>query len=155
MNIVKILKYCPKGTKLYSTIFGEVTFELVSSDETYPIKVKNLDDETCKFTEEGKYLSPYKGECTLFPSKEQRDWNEFRLPIKRGDIMMVIDGTIPFIASGEITIDNSPKYICGITNSETFKIDNGDYCWTSDFYIPATEEVKKKLFEAIKEAGYR
>lgn len=28
MNISEILKYCPKGTKLYSTAFGEV--ELIS-----------------------------------------------------------------------------------------------------------------------------
>lgn len=155
MNIAEILKYCPKGTKLYSTIFGEVTFERVSSDETYPIKVKNWDNETCVFTEEGKYLRPYKGECILFPSEDQRNWNEFRLPIKRGDIMMQIDGTIPFIASGEITIDNNPKYICGITDGGNFKINNDDYCWTSEFYIPASKEVKKKLFKAMKKAGYK
>ena len=26
-NLVNILKYCPEGTKLYSPIFGEVTFK--------------------------------------------------------------------------------------------------------------------------------
>lgn len=155
MNIAEILKYCPKGTKLYSTIFGEVIFERVSSDETYPIKVKNWNNETCVFTEEGKYLSPYKGECILFPSKDQRDWNEFKIPVKKGDIMMQVDGTLPFIASGESTIDNYPKYICGITDGGNFKINEDNYSWTNEFYIPATEEVKEKLFEAIKEAGYK
>lgn len=91
----------------------------------------------------------------MFPSEDQRHWNEFRLPIKRGDIMMQIDGTIPFIASGEITIDNNPKYICGITDGGNFKINNDDYCWTSEFYIPASKEVKKKLFKAMKKAGYK
>lgn len=42
MNIAEILKYCPKGTKLYSTIFGEVIFKRVSSDKNYPIKVKRV-----------------------------------------------------------------------------------------------------------------
>ncbi len=31
MNIAEILKYCPKGTKLYSTIFGEV--ELIQANK--------------------------------------------------------------------------------------------------------------------------
>lgn len=31
MNVAEILKYCPKGTKLYSTVFGEVKFS-----EVYP-----------------------------------------------------------------------------------------------------------------------
>ena len=36
MNIAKILKYCPKGTKLYSPAYGEVKFiEIVN-----PIKIR-------------------------------------------------------------------------------------------------------------------
>lgn len=30
MNIAEILRHCPKGTKLYSTAFGEVTLDEVS-----------------------------------------------------------------------------------------------------------------------------
>lgn len=69
MNIAEILKYCPKGTKLYSTIFGEVIFERVSSDETYPIKVKNWDNETCVFTEEGNILNLIKENVSCFHLK--------------------------------------------------------------------------------------
>lgn len=155
MNIAEILKYCPKGTKLYSTIFGEVIFERVSSDETYPIKVKNWNNETCVFTEEGKYLSPYKGECILSPSKEQRDWSKFRIPVKRGDIMMGISGKSSFIASGKI-VNNNPNGICGIAYGGSFIINNNNNnCWTDEFCISATEEVKTKLFAAIEKAGYR
>lgn len=39
MNIAEILKYCPKGTKLYSTIFGEVTLNKIDIHEKYPIIV--------------------------------------------------------------------------------------------------------------------
>ena len=28
-------------------------------------------------TADGRYFSQYDGECTLFPSKEQRDWSKF------------------------------------------------------------------------------
>lgn len=155
MNIAEILKYCPKGTKLYSTIFGEVIFERVSSDETYPIKVKKWNNETRVFTEEGKYLSPYKGECILFPSKEQRDWSKFRIPVKRGDIMMGISGKSSFIASGKI-VNNNPNGICGIAYGGSFIINNNNNnCWTDEFCISATEEVKTKLFAAIEKAGYK
>lgn len=34
-----------------------------------------------------------------------------------------------------------------------FKTDSNCF-WTDKFYIPASKEIKKKLFKAIKEAGY-
>ena len=39
MNIAELLKYCPKGTKLYSTVFGEVKFfEIYLNDIVVIIK---------------------------------------------------------------------------------------------------------------------
>lgn len=32
MSLAEILKNCPKGTKLYSPIFGEVKFKCISPD---------------------------------------------------------------------------------------------------------------------------
>lgn len=153
MNIANLLKYCPKGTKLYSTIFGEVTFDRIDVNEEYPILVYKIDDTHILFDEEGRYVKYYNSECILFPSKDQRDWSKFRLPLKRGDIMMKADGTIPFIASGEFYKDTSPKYICGVDTTGHFK--TGIYGWTSEFYIPASKEAKKELFSKIAEAGYK
>lgn len=42
INLVEILKDTPKGTKLYSTIFGEVSFDHIDKDEFYPIKVETI-----------------------------------------------------------------------------------------------------------------
>ena len=81
IDLTKILKGCPKGTKLYSTIHGEVSL-ITSNDITqhYPIAVK-LNDKTEEiFTSEGKLLDDFDGECTLFPSKDQRDWSKFTAP---------------------------------------------------------------------------
>ena len=150
MNIVEILKYCPKGTKLYSTAFGEV--ELIdASSLANTILVQNNHDTPFTFYSDGSYILD--GECILFPSKDQRDWSKFRLPLKKGDIMMKADGTIPFIASGEFYEDTSPKYICGVSITGRFSI--GIYGWTSEFYIPASKEAKKELFSKIAEAGYK
>lgn len=158
MNIAEILKYCPKGTKLYSLVDGEVTLENIvdSKYAQYPIEVNINKYKNSYYTKDGLLsLNRVGGECVLFPSKDQRDWSTFRIPVKKGDIMMQIDGTLPFIASGGSTIDDYPKYICGITDCGNFKISNNNYGWTDEFYIPASEEAKKKLFDKMEEAGYR
>ena len=88
IDLTKILKNCPKGTKFYSSIYGEViysytyisysaakfVFILPNSDSMFdntPIKIE--------YYWNGKYITNM-GECTLFPSKEQRDWNKFTAP---------------------------------------------------------------------------
>nr|DAG90574.1 MAG TPA: hypothetical protein [Crassvirales sp.] len=152
MNIAEILKYCPKGTKLYSTVFGEVEFSKINPDDMIVISVK--DGSPRVFHRNGSY-SEY-GECVLFPSKDQRDWKKFRLPVKRGDIMM--SDNKAFIISDEYAdaFNNAfHKYICGIDTTGTFKVSQLDTYWTSKFYIPASEEAKKELFDKIAEAGYR
>lgn len=81
LNLVKILKDCPKGTKLYSPIFGDVELVKVYSQEeatNFHIVVKLSDKETDAFTKDGKLFTEYNGECMLFPSKKQRDWSKFK-----------------------------------------------------------------------------
>lgn len=80
LNLVEILKDCPKLTKLYSTIFGEVEF--IECDNLYQIIVIKETKYYC-FTSEGvfifKGIKYNTGECTLFPSKDQRDWSKFKV----------------------------------------------------------------------------
>ena len=78
LNLEKILKYCPKGTKLYSTVFGEVKLEEVKENSKYPIMVKPKIGGFESFTSSGRWMENYDGECLLFPSKEQRDWSKFK-----------------------------------------------------------------------------
>ena len=156
MNIAEILKYCPKGTKLYSTIFGEVTLDKVNTYDAHPIIVYRLNYLKTSFTEEGYYLKDCpNSECVLFPSKEQRNWNKFRIPFKAGDIVMTVDGKTPFIFKEYIENRFAHCY-CGIDVNSTFKIEAPvDVYWTSDFIIPASEEAKKELFDKMEEAGYK
>ena len=80
-NIVltKILRDCPKGTKLYSTIFGDVEFCYIDESDAYPIKLKVEGGCDGSVTADGKQYVEYGGECTLFPSKDQRDWSKFKV----------------------------------------------------------------------------
>lgn len=84
LNLCEILKNCPKGFKLYSVVYGEVTF-LSIKDGIYPICVLINNNGTEYFSSSGK-LCESCGECLLFPSKEQRDWSKFTAPwYKRGE----------------------------------------------------------------------
>lgn len=80
IDLTKILKNCPKGTKLYSTIFGEVEFVRISGENSHPVILKAKDESVINVDSEGKHFSMYEGECTLFPSREQRDWSKFTAP---------------------------------------------------------------------------
>lgn len=81
LNLVEILKDCPEGTKLYSTIYCDVELVRVYLDDnTYPIEIK-IDEgsDMIYITNDGRLLIDFPGECTLFPSKNQRDWSKFKV----------------------------------------------------------------------------
>ena len=79
LNLVEILKDCPKGTKLYSTIHGEVEFNGISNNkDIYKIRYKTKTSGVYGITPDGKFFSCFDGECILFPSKYQRDWSKFK-----------------------------------------------------------------------------
>ena len=150
MNIAEILKYCPKGTKLYSPTWGNVKLIEVTSDEVIKIKAWKFTEE---LTSDGRYSD--KGECVLFPSKDQRDWSKFRLPVKRGDIMMMPNTNHAFIATGAFTDNGSIMFVCGIDADNELFINPSNAGWTSEFYIPSSEEAKEELFDKMAEAGYK
>lgn len=81
LNLVEILKDCPKGTELYSTIFGEVTFDKIKEDQEYPVifTTNNGREITTSVASDGRHLLEFNGECILFPSLEQRDWSKFKI----------------------------------------------------------------------------
>jgi hypothetical protein len=82
--IAQILKNCPAGIKLYSPAFGVIEFKEVISD--YSISCQTSTELIVMFYPDGSY---YKGgECVLFPSKEQRNWDNFLIPFKDGDIII-------------------------------------------------------------------
>ena len=84
IDLTKILKDCPKGWKFYSSIYGDVAFRGIENNSVNPIKFFLLDEDNIEkygsCTAQGLYAPYYKGECTFFPSKEQRDWSKFIAP---------------------------------------------------------------------------
>jgi hypothetical protein len=149
INISAILKDCPRGTKLYSTIHGEIEFVDVYNNL---IRCKNYHDiNFISFYSDGRWLENL-GECILFPSKENRDWSKFNRPFKDGDILAV-DDTV-FIYNGMEDLSPIPGYYVYVIADKNgfFAINTSTKKYGSRF---ATEEEKNILFEAIKNNGYK
>ena len=82
IDLTKILDGCPIGTKFYSILQGEVSFINIDILAEHPIIVSVYNKHANvmvhdSYAKDGRYNSFYDGECTLFPSKEQRDWSKF------------------------------------------------------------------------------
>lgn len=84
INITDILRDCPKGMKLYSPIFGAVSFDYIDDTEKFSIIVKWGDNRAAAFLADGRRVDLEDTECCLFPSREMRDWRKF---FKRGDVL--------------------------------------------------------------------
>lgn len=86
LNLVNILKDCPQGTKLYSILHGEVELVEIANTGYHPILLRFIDKcgNSCtnSVTIDGRYNFYSNGECTLFPSKENRDWSKFNIEPK-------------------------------------------------------------------------
>ncbi len=148
MNILAILKDCPKGTKLYSPLCGHCT---LSDLNNYLIEVLDTNANHYYFYYNGSVVIT--GECLLFPSKENRDWSTFQRPFNDGDIVTTDLGSI-FI----IKVPNMYNhcYDCHVALNDVNRLLFGvsNFC-ISDKCRFATEEEKQKLFDAIKENGYK
>ena len=84
VDLTKILKDCPKGTKFYTPIWGEVSFEKILDRTVYTIEI-DTGSGYCHLTKEGYYIKSDDAECIIFPSKEQRDWSNFSAPWYKND----------------------------------------------------------------------
>lgn len=87
-DLTKILKDAPQGTKLYSPIFGEVTFEELlnsESDSGFSIKT-SYNGRNVYFTKYGRYDKSNSGECMIFPSKDHMSWENVSFKPAKPDL---------------------------------------------------------------------
>lgn len=148
LDLTELLKDCPKGAKFYSTIYGEVEFLEINTVNDYPIGFLVGNNAKRSVTKQGLHIYNAVGECTLFPSKDQRNWHKWQRPFKDGDIVATENGF--FIGIIKVKNDVSFETYCAINNVGSFTINTPYY-----FGRFATEEEKQMLFEAIEENGYK
>ena len=141
IDLTKILKDCPEGTPLYSSTLGDVTFKEIDNGVIYPIIVSCFNNINESFTADGKMIKN-KGECTLFPSKDQRDWSKFTDPWykkERFDPKTLKPFDKVLMRMGK----NEHKWLCDLFsyfNNDTCKYHGVGYCAT--YCIPYNDDTK-------------
>ena len=157
INIAELLKDCPKGMELDCTMYENVYFEGLVEDTLieFPILVNICDDDgerSIRLTKEGCWSPRLHAKCVIFP-KGKTTWKGFVSPckFKDGDIVATDSGRWLGIIKNKY---NSGYYTVHCAIDYTFNdifYRCGEYC----FSRLATEEEKEKLFQAIKDNGYK
>ena len=141
IDLTKILKNCPKGTKFYTPTWGEVTFIKINIEHAYPICIiTDMYDDYVNLTKDGRYLSIPNTECIIFPSKEQRDWSKFGATWYKKEkfdpkTLNVFDKVLVKISNDDVwtadffshydPLEEYAKYVC-VTNLAVFCIPYND-----------------------------
>lgn len=151
INIAEILRDMPKGTKLYSPLFGKCELAGVNNSKC-PIEIKSqrTDGAIPKFLmKDGRYFDGYEeAECSLFPSAKMRCWDKF---FKRGDI--VYNPHSQMYAVFECwTNDDYTEFNTTINYYKDHTLGEGEVCDTECF-VKANDE-QKTLFIAAAEKYY-
>lgn len=142
INIAEILKCKPKGTKLYSPLFGDIYLSCIYNDGL--IKVKHHDGLSI-FQNNGRYYNYSEAELLLFPSKKMQDWSKFAW--KKGDVL-VSEGTgrLHVIFEGfnddTYTTFKGKHYICDYDDEEEYN---------EEEYNDYNKEVNERTFEYKKD----
>lgn len=153
INIESILKDCPKGTKLFSLIEGNVLFDRINDNNNeYPILVIDKYQSKINFSKEGLIMKKYPdAECILFPSSEMRDWS--KLSWKKGDVLVCKDGKVEcifveFIGNNYTSFKGVHCLDC--TDENNFKYKNEGIYLTKDYSLEV-EDAAKCYINTIEE----
>lgn len=150
INIAEILRDMPKGTKLYSPLFGKCELEDVFNGNEYPISVHIESGKSFHaFTKDGCYLSKIEGsESVLFPSSGMRCWSKF---FKRGDVVYNYNGGMLAIFEGWVNNDYT-EFNTTLNYYDDHTFGEEEVC-TTDCFVKANDE-QKTLFIAAAEKHY-
>lgn len=159
INIAEILRDMPKGTKLYSPLFGKCELVGANTDEYGDfIRVETFFQDGCvkrvskAFSSDGSYFGWYSNaECLLFPSAKMRDWSKFFM---RGDVVLNEHSGLVAIFAGwvddEFTEFNTTINLCKKNN---FWGKEKETCPTECFSKVADEERAEFIAAAEKYYG--
>jgi hypothetical protein len=158
IDVSKLLKDCPSGMKLDSTMYENIVFDkIIEDDEKFPIRVIRSDGLRINLTKYGQYADIGSAKCIIFP-EGKTTWKGFHRPFKNGDVIYVCDeysdATYTYVAIlkqienfGEISSHCFYNY-----EDNAFSVN--DFLYDSCNMRFATEKEKEELFKAIKDNGY-
>lgn len=156
INVAELLRNCPQGMELDCTNWENITFEEVRNNNII-IRRNNKEpffDTKVNLNQYGCLTNYSDEKCIIFP-KGKTTWEGFRRPFKDGDVVCYSDCIAIFKEWGDETLFRT--YVTAYLHGDS----------TIDVAIPlfgksirkearlATEEEKEKLFQAIKDNGYK
>ena len=154
INIAELLKDCPNGMELDCILFeNPVKYESSTEGGNYSISIRTEEGELFYLTKEGYIYDRVNSKCVIFP-KGKTTWEGFQRPFKDGDIVAFDN---PYRTCLEIFIFKDKKE--NNTLSACYLMFDGNELYLEEdmYYVTrlATEEEKEKLFQAIKDNGYK
>lgn len=158
INIAELLKDCPKGMELDCTMYEDVYFDYVDELNIIHCYIKNEGFKTSiTFNQHGTPNSNIKSKCVIFP-KGKTTWEGFHRPFMDGDVVFAIseysDTSFEYVAIFKQIRNNDLFVHCFYSyRDDIFGIQ--EYLCDDAIIRLATEEEKQKLFQAIKDNGYR
>ena len=153
IDLTKILKDCPKGFEFYSSVHGKLFYDgmyIDSSASRIYFKHSNIHSIAdgspipIIYLRDGK-LYCGEGECTIFPSKDQRDWGKFNAPWYKKEkfdpkTLKPFDKVLVKIGN------NGYKWSCDLfsyINNDTCRYHGVGYC--AKYCIPYNDDTKHLL----------
>lgn len=80
----------PPEREIYCTLFGSVRVKVTDTKAGYPIEVSTKSGDDAILTENGLWHANRGGECIIFPSKTNRNWNLWHEALLRvGDFVRI------------------------------------------------------------------
>lgn len=160
IDVSKLLKECPSGMELDSTMYENIVFDkIIEDDKNFPIRVIRTEDGLrVSLTKYGQYSDIDSAKCIIFP-KGKTTWEGFHRPFKDGDIIYVCDeysdATLTYVAILK-QIEKGGQIIshCFYNYEEDFFNGTNDFLYDGYNTRFATEEEKEELFKVIKDNGY-
>ena len=154
INIAELLRDCPSGMELDCAVYEDVYFDYVDGLNIIHCYIQYERHKiSITFNQYGTPNSDIKSKCVIFP-KGKTTWGGFVPPyqFKDGDIIynQGIKATAIFYKQ---TDDNTISH-CFLNVLKELKISHYHSKLLYDWRL-ATEEEKAKLFQAIKDNGYR
>ena len=137
LNITEILKDKALGTKLWSSLFGDVYFDSASANLDTVSHHKAL----AKFWRNAKLHDYDEAEPTLFPSKEMRDWSKFAW--KRSDVLVSMEGSK--ILFDKWANEDYTKFLGKI------KVLGNSHCYDTANYSLASKEEALEFIKSVEE----
>lgn len=150
INVLELLKDCPKGMILDCTLCDNVTFAGIDNNNI--VVERSSNGNKIYLSKWGTFFGHNDAKCVIFP-KGKTTWEGFHRPFKEGDIIVAAVTNSIHILKHQSDVYKWSSYCrLGEEGEGNLRLQETTNISPHRF---ASEEEKQKLFDAIKARGYK